>query len=238
MIFDCHNHIGYRIGAYFSGEEMIQWMDKAGVDRAVAFAQCEMPMDNNYVAEIAAKYPDRIIGFALLNPWDFRASEDLSRLTTQCGLRGLKLNATRHGYAMDRAEILDPLFEVAAHRNIPILGHGKDDLFTMPGKFEAMAKRHPKVNLIIAHMGVDRALGAAVRAAKRCPNIYLDTSSVSPSAIREAIEGAGAEKILMGTDAPWGRFGLSIEAVKQATPDSRKRELIMGRNLAHLLGMD
>ncbi len=235
MILDCHNHIGYRIGAYFSAEELIDWMDKAGVDKAVAFAQCELPIDNNYVAEVAAKYPDRIIGFALLNPWDYQAAEDLSRLTTQCGLKGLKLNPTRHGFAMDRAELLDPLFEVAAQRKIPIIAHGKDDLFSMPGKFEAMAKRHPKVNLIMAHMGVDRALAAAIRAAKRCPNLYLDTSSVSPNAIREALHGVGPEKIIMGTDAPWGRFELSIEAVKQATSDPAARDLIMHQNLLRVL---
>jgi predicted TIM-barrel fold metal-dependent hydrolase len=235
MIIDCHNHIGYRIGAYFSGEELIEWMGKAGVDKAVAFAQCELPIDNEYVASIAEKYPDRVIGFALLNPWDYRAVEDLSRLTTQRGLKGLKLNPTRHGFAMDRAEILDPLFEVAAYRKIPIIAHGKDDLFSMPGKFEAMAKRHPKVNLICAHMGVDRALGAAIRAAARCPNLYLDTSSVSPNAIREALKGVSAEKIIMGTDAPWGRFELSIEAVRQATDDPVKRDLIMHQNILRVL---
>jgi len=236
MIVDCHNHIGYRIGAYFSGEEMIQWMDKAGVDKAVAFYQCEEPLDNMYVADIASKYPNRIIGFALLNPWDYRAVEDLSRLTTQHGLQGLKLNPTRHGYSMDRTEILDPLFEVAAHRKIPIIAHGKDDLFTMPGKFEIMAKRHPRVNLIIAHMGVDRALGAAIRAAKRNKNIYLDTATVSPNAIREAIKGVGPEKILMGTDAPWGRFELSIAAVEKATSDFHQRDLIMHENILRVLG--
>ena len=139
---------------------------------------------------------------------------------------------------MDRAQLLDPLFEVAAYRNIPIIAHGADDLFSMPGKFEAMAKRHPKVNLIIAHMGVDRALSAAIRAAKRHKNLYLDTSSVSPKAIKEALDGVGAEKILMGTDAPWGRFELSIEAVKRATQDKIEQELIMGKNQARLLQLE
>ena len=236
MIIDCHSHIGYRIGAYYSGEELIASMDKAGVDRAVAFYQCEEPLDNMYVVDVAAKYPDRIIGFALLNPWSYQAAEELSKLTTFHGLRGLKLNPTRHGYSFDRTEILDPLFEIAAQRKIPIISHGKDDIFTMPGKFERMACRHPRVNIIMAHMGVDRALHSAIRAAKRCKNIFLDTATVSPKAIREALEAVGPEKILMGTDAPWGRFKLSIQAVESATSDPYARDLIMHENILRVLG--
>lgn len=236
MIIDCHNHIGYRIGAYFSGEELIASMDEAGIDKAVAFYQCEEPLDNQYVVEIAAKYPDRIFGFALLNPWDYGAAEELSKLTTLHGLRGLKLNPTRHGYSIDRTEILDPLFEIAGHRRIPIIAHGKDDLFTLPGKFEKMARRHPNVNIIIAHMGVDRAIGSAIRAAMRCKNIFLETAAVSPNAIREALKFVSPEKILMGSDSPWGRFSLSIKAVEEATSDATARDLIMHENILRLLG--
>jgi len=67
--------------------------------------------------------------------------------------------------------------------------------------------------------------------------MYLETAGVPWAAIAEAIEAVGADRILMGTDASWGRFELSIEAVKRATSDSRERDLIMGENLARVLGM-
>ena len=237
MIVDCHNHIGYRKGAYFSAEQCIQWMEESGVDRAVVFAQCEA-IDNDYVAESAARYPQSLIGFAQLNPWDYSAVEDLSRYCAQLGLRGLKLNPTRHGYALDRHQILDPLFEVSEALGIVIISHGKDDLFTMPGKFEAMARAFPKVPLIMAHMGLDRAFNAALRAARRHKNLYLDTAGVHPKAISSAIEEVGPEKILMGTDAPWGRFSLSLQAVDAATDDLSIRNLIKGGNLARLLDLN
>ena len=237
MKLDCHNHIGYRIGAHFSAEEIIEWMDKAEVDMAVVFPQCESPIDNEYVADSAEKYPDRLVGFAQLVPWDYDAPQELSRLTTQRGLRGLKLNPTRHGYALDRIQILDPLFEIAASRGIPIISHGKDDLFSMPGKFKTMADRHPRVTLIMAHMGVDRAFNAACRVANQCPNLYLDTAGVAPKYVKKALDAVGPEKIVMGTDAPWGRFELSIEAVKRSTSDKAAQKQIMGGNMKQILGM-
>jgi len=236
MIVDCHNHIGYRKGEYFSADEMISWMDNAAVDMCVVFAQLEA-IDNDYVAASVQEYPDRLIGWIVLDPWEYGAEEELSRCVTELGLRGLKLNPSRHGFALDRHNLLDPIFQICAKKNLPILSHGASDLFSMPAKFESMARAFPDVTLIMAHMGLPDAFHTALRAAKKYPNLFLNTAGVPPAAIAKAIAAVGAEKILMGTDAPWGRFELSIEAVKRATSDPVERELIMGKNILSIIGM-
>ena len=152
-------------------------------------------------------------------------------------MSGLKLNPTRHGFALDRYSILDPIYKICAKKSIPIISHGASDLFTMPSKFASVASEYPDLTLILAHMGLPDAFKSALRAVKRHPRMYLETAGVPWAAIAEAIEAVGADRILMGTDASWGRFELSIEAVKRATSDSRERDLIMGENLARVLGM-
>ena len=108
-------------------------------------------------------------------------------------------------------------------------------MFNMPGKFEEMARTFPNVKLILAHIGQPDAVEAAIRAANRYENLYVDTAGVGLNTLRQAIAGMDPHKILMGTDARWGRFELSIALVKKATDDEKIRSLIMGENICRLL---
>ena len=87
MIIDSHNHIGKRKGINFTAEEMIEWLDKAGVDACVVTSQVET-INNDYVAEMQKKYPDRIIGYAVVNPWEWEAEEELERCFRDLNLYG------------------------------------------------------------------------------------------------------------------------------------------------------
>ena len=234
MIVDSHNHFGIRKGINFPAEELIEWMDEAGVDAAVATAQPES-YDNEYTAAMQKKYPERIIGFAVVNPWLFNAEEELEHCFRDNRLYGLKLNPLRHGFALDRHQIVDPLFAICEKYNKPVLVHGESDMFNMPGKFEEMARSFPKVNLIMAHIGQPDAVEAAIRAVNRYENLYVDTAGVTINTLRQAIEGIDPHKILMGTDACWGNFSLSIDLVKRATADETVRKLILGENICRLL---
>ena len=99
-----------------------------------------------------------------------------------------------------------------------------------------MARAFPNVKLILAHIGQPDAVEAAIRAANRYENIYVDTAGVSINVLRQAIEKIDRHKILMGTDASWGRFEYSIALVKKATEDEEIRRLIMGENICRILG--
>ena len=144
MIIDSHNHIGKRKGINFTAEEMIEWLDKAGVDACVVTSQVET-INNDYVADMQKKYPDRIIGYAVVNPWEWEAEEELERCFRDLNLYGLKLNPVRHGFDLDRHEIVDPLFKICEKYNKPVLVHGQSDMFNMPGKFDEMAEADNEV---------------------------------------------------------------------------------------------
>ncbi len=234
MIIDSHNHLGTRKGEHFPIETLINWLDNAKVDACVVTTHPEA-INNDYVATAQREYPNRIIGFAVVNPWDFDAEDELRRSLGELNLKGMKLNPIRHGFALDRHELVDPLFQICEEYKVPVLCHGGSDLFTMPGKFEEMARSFPNVNIIIAHIGEPDAVDSAIRAAQRYDNIYVDTAGIILDTLQKAIRYLDPEKILMGTDASWGRFELSMELVRRATNDERTRRLIMGENIARLL---
>jgi predicted TIM-barrel fold metal-dependent hydrolase len=49
--------------------------------------------DNEYVAKSVKKYPNMLIGFALVDPQRGReAAEELKRCVTKLGIKGLKLH--------------------------------------------------------------------------------------------------------------------------------------------------
>ena len=66
-------------------------------------------------------------------------------------------------------------------------------------------------------------------------NVYIDTASVQLSTLKKALKEIDPNKIMMGTDAPWGDFTLSIDLVKKATDDIEIQNKILGENIVRVL---
>ena len=235
MIIDFHNHIGRRKGMAITAEELIEKMDSSGVDKAVVFSFPEN-IDNEYIAESCKKYPDRLIGFACINPWSDKAEDELEYGVNTLGLRGLKLHSIKHGFAFDNHLILDPLFKIAEKYNIPVIAYGAANALSSPNMFEEMARTFPKVNLIMAHSGQMYEAKASIGASSRNPNLYLETSTVFAVNIKKQLKDCGYEKILLGTDMPLGDYDLEIKKILGETSDAEAIEAIFSGNALKLLG--
>ncbi|MBF4571836.1 amidohydrolase [Herbiconiux sp. VKM Ac-1786] len=234
MIIDAHTHIGRVRGRTFTAGDLLGRLDAAGVDRAVVFSFVEN-IDNDTVAEAARRHPDRLIPFAVVNPWQDDAETELRRRLDD-GFRGVKLHPVRHGYPLDRRELTDPLFEIAAAARVPVLSFGGDDLFSTPDRFTSMARRHPSVDLIMAHMGFSNERDGAQRSATENPNVYVETSGVqSARYIVGAVQAAGAEKVVFGSNIPHEDLAESIAmTLTAAGPDHA--DAVFHQNLSRLLG--
>lgn len=79
-VIDTHFHVGVSATCTFiAEEELIPWMDRAGVDIQFIFqvnqAACHRTPDwnayigNDYIAKIQRMFPRRVIGLATINPW-------------------------------------------------------------------------------------------------------------------------------------------------------------------------
>lgn len=89
--------------------------------------------------------------------------------------------------------------------------------------------------VIVSLYGGFLLIDAAIRVAKRRKNVYIDTASVQLSTLKKALKEIDPNKILMGTDAPWGDFTLSIDLVKKATDDIEIQNKILGENIVRVL---
>ena len=237
MIIDAHNHLGTRPLAQQTADSLIAQMDRANVDRSVVFPFVEV-IDSHYndwIANTVAKYPDRLIGFAAVNPWHAGAADEVRRASSEKGLRGLKLHPFLHGYSLAQHDLVDPIFEACRDVNIPVLIHGAGEWSNMPLQFDEMARAFPDVQIIMAHMGTIWGFQDALLVADRRPNILLGTALAFSEYIRLAVQRVGAERVVMETDTPAHAFEAEMAKIEIAVPDRAAREMVMGGNLARLL---
>jgi aminocarboxymuconate-semialdehyde decarboxylase len=122
--------------------------------------------------------------------------------------------------------------------------------------FSGVVARHPRIRWVLTHMGgaipylaerLDRGYRAFAdcrRNIDRPPTEYLkqfyfDTVNFNPSAVRLALDFAGPDRILAGSDYPHqiGSIPLMIETIRRLDIDETVRQKIFGGNAAALLGL-
>jgi predicted TIM-barrel fold metal-dependent hydrolase len=239
MIVDCHCHAGKGDG--LTGpwdtdaplERYLARASRAGIDRTVLFAafHSDFAVANREVARIVASRPERLFGFAFVN-----AVADRGRVRSmvrtavdEYGFRGIKVH--RHHGPITR-EICD----AAQEFRLPVLY----DVMGTVSTIEMFAPEYPEVNFIIPHLGSFgdnwRANLALIDQLVRHPNVYTDTSAALRfDLLAQAVERAGAQKVLFGSDGPWLHPGLELAKVRLLRLSSEDERRVMGGNLLRLI---
>ena len=243
MIVDCHTHVWQnpaQVGDAGLGEP-IRFNDPAApptadvadhlvaaqpVDKTVVLAfrsrylNAEIP--NDYVAEYVAQHPERLIGFAGIDPTEPGATDELHRAREQLHLRGVTLTPSGQDFHPQDSRAMR-IYELCGHYRTPILFH-QGTHFTVASKMEyarpflldEIARSFPQLKLIIAHMGHPWIEETAAMLGKH-PNIFSDLSSLlrrpwqAYNALVLAHQYGVIEKLLFGSDFPFGSAGSCIE---------------------------
>jgi len=239
-------------------EQLVADMDRAGVDRAILVPPSFDADRNDYAIEAVRKHPDR---FAIMGrvPLKSGAGKDfLNGWRDQPGMLGVRLTFHRDA---DRPWLTDGtadwFWPEAERHGIPVMVHAPERL----AEIGAIAARHPKLTLIVDHMGFARATmdGKATPAVERInalahhPNVFVKVSalpcySTEPypfknlhAPLRRVIAAFGPRRAFWGSDITRVPASCSYRrAVTQFTeeldflsPDDL--EWIMGRGLAECL---
>ncbi len=97
-------------------EELVKYMDKWGIDLSVVLP---ILAPDELVAEVVAKHPRRLIGFAYGWPGE-DCRKTLRHAVEELGLRGVKLFPAAHGLTLSSKEVGEILSE-ARELRIPVL---------------------------------------------------------------------------------------------------------------------
>jgi uncharacterized protein len=237
LIVDGHNHVGRRAGASQTGPELVAKMDAAGVDRGVIFPFVEGNFTNDQVREAALTCSDRLIPYCAVNPWQPDAVAELRRCVVEWNFKGLKLHPTINGFHLSDPKLVDPLFEEAASLGIPVIAHGASDLLNSPPEFAEMARRHPRVRLLMAHMGFFWSVDQAIEYARALPNLLLETSRAPIFEIATAVRELGPDKVVWGTDSPFVDYEWEFRKMERCSPDRAVYERVVGGTMSEILGL-
>lgn len=243
MIVDFHTHVDEAelYGWFDPPEKLVPLLDAAGIDRAAVMTYVDLPGSNpaalEYVAEAVGRFPDRLIGFARLNP-NYRrdALVALERAVGELGFRGVKLHPTTT-LAHPAGDATVELMRRCGELGVPVLFHCGDDPYTTPQAIEAGARQAPEAAVVLGHMGGYFHVEDAIAAAERCPNLYLETSAMPyPWKIAEAVTRLGPERVLFGSDGPGCNPALEIAKVRMLGLPPEDEALLLGGSAARLLG--
>ncbi len=239
MIIDCHCHAGKGDGLTGPWDtaaplgKYLRWAANAGIRRTAIFAafHSDYAVANREVARIVASRPDRFYGLAFVH-----AARDRGRIgemvkvaVEQYGFVGIKVH--RYDARLSR-EICD----VARAFSVPVLYDPIGEVSIV----ELIATEYPDVAFIIPHMGSFsddwRAQHSLIDYLVRHPNIYTDTSGVRRfELLEQAVQRAGARKILFGSDGPWLHPGVELEKVRLLGLPPADEQLVLAGNFLRLI---
>jgi len=238
VIIDSHTHVD-RFGWYDPPETIIRLMNEAGVDQSIIMTYVDAPDVKGsieYIAEVVQKYPDRLIGYARMNPRRGEEAQHLfKKAMEEYGFKGLKLHPAGNRCHPARQETID-LIRLATRYRAPVLFHCGDEEFTLPLQIAESAKACPDATIILGHCGGYFHTSDAVQVAERYPNIILETSAMPyPGLIKEAVERIGAFRVLYASDGPGCDPTIEVHKVKLAGLTTADQEAVFYRNIKKIL---
>lgn len=209
-----------------TAERMLAFMDENEIEKAVLLQGSAYGFQNEYIAESAAKYPDRFIGTATIDPFIYFFDDVLDRLLNELGFKNFKLEMSVFGGLCGYHEP-DALWE---HRNLDKLCKRLNEIggalaldIGAPEtashrieKVRSFAEKYPDLHIILCHLlsmpaGREEVLRQELERLK-LPNVWFDLAAIASNTkehapftwarryLRIARDTVGAEKLLWGTD--------------------------------------
>jgi predicted TIM-barrel fold metal-dependent hydrolase len=207
-VFDPHTHLGEDIdGMTGEREELLAIQRAYGVVRSFVFCLDEpdrrpaFTAANDRTLAHAAVAPDELLPFVRLD-LDERPVEEATRCL-DLGARGIKLHPRAQRFLPDDPR-LEPVFELAADRRVPILIHGGRGLPPIADALARLLDRHCPPALIVAHAGIVDLAAMARNFAGR-PGVFFDTSVWSPLDLLDLYRLVPPEQVVYASDYPYGR---------------------------------
>ncbi len=264
MIIDMHGHLGsINLAPFWQADAptLERYAVEAGVDCLCVSSSRALMYDvaeGNRELDAALRRTTRLFGYVVASPNLQPGMEDLALAEDNPKFRGVKLHPDYHGYRLDAPSNRRFADRVAARTKL-LLFH----VSCMPGTgfspaatVAAIAREHPEVNVILAHMGGVFQNGnypyypnldtiEEIAAAGMPDNLYFDTAHylmyVYSGVMARMVELAGARHIVFGTDVPLQgpmQMRFARETVEALAIAPEEKELILSGNARRLLRLD
>lgn len=211
-IVDVHTHLGHDIdGMVGDRAELLGIQERWGIVRSFTFCLDEpdrvpaFTAANDRTLAHAAAAPQTLVPFVRLDLAEQPIEEAVRCL--DLGARGIKLHPRAQGFLAHDPR-LEPVFELAADRRVPILIHGGRGL---PPIADDLGRLHQRYGgtLIVAHAGIVD-LAAMARNFAGVEGVVFDTSVLSVLDLLDLYRLVPPEQVVYASDYPYGRQPQSL----------------------------
>jgi len=239
-----------------TAEEIIASMDEHGIDRSVilnlGWTSHELCVEtNDYILEATARFPERLIGFCVIQPLaGDKAIKELERCARN-GARGIgEMRPDMQGFDLKDNTIMKPIAEAVIENDLIFLTHASEPVgheyfgkgSITPEVIYPFIVSFPNLKIVCAHWGGGLPFYALMpEVDKALSNVYFDTAATpflyKPQIFKQVADTTGSDKILFGSDYPLlspRRIMDQIESVKLSQKDRIK---ILGGNAQKLLSI-
>ena len=204
------------------------WAQSATVDKSIVlgfksrYLRAEIP--NRYVADYVSKYPQKLIGFAGIDPTEHDAAGEVTIAKEDLRLRGITLSPANQDFHPTDSRAMR-VYEEAERLGMPILMHPSGQFteeskleFGRPYLLDEVARTFPKLRLVIAQLGqpwVDETICMLCKH----PNVLADVSGLlsrpwqAYNALVSCHQAGVIDKLLFGSDFPYTNAEECIEAL-------------------------
>lgn len=214
--------VGYSPQSSAPVELFQDYMEEAGVARAVFVQPWFYHWDNSYIASCLQRFPDRFRGVCVIDPRGPDAPANLRHWRGH-GYTGLRLRPLREGEhptpgAWLATDETMPLWEAIAETGtIACVMHGKTEL----ARLHPWLVRYPAMRVVIDHLnnpvptdGLGQPIFRALLELARFPNVFVKLSGFhhwcrerypyrdGMPYVEAAVAAFGADRCLWGSDFP------------------------------------
>lgn len=221
-------------------------MDEAGIEISVLSSIATKPKQFDAILSWSEQIrSERLIVFPSIHPAHPEWGDQIRRIKA-AGYGGLKLHPYYQEFEIDDEQRLFPIYELVRELDLVLLMHtGFDIAFPRtriadPVRTARVIDAFPGLKLIASHLGawedwdeVERRLVGR--------DVYIDVSYsfeyIGTEQARRIIAAHPRERMLFGTDSPWGDQDFVVQSIRGLRLDAEHERMILRDNAARLLGL-
>lgn len=235
---DVHCHVGEDIdGKKQDARTILMNMQKYNIRKTVIFPfntvqKDGFRKDNMMILDLTRKH-ENLIGFARIDPRHLGVLEEME-WAKKAGLKGFKLHSKAQKFNYNE---IPRVFEKGTELGLPFILHSAHKEGLYQKQLAEVTPSYPDLVMILAHAGIGDQR-TVVRLAQEHKNIYLDTSINFKHNIELIVLSARADKVLFGTDAPYGPVKKTLMEMEIDWPRDKSVVKVMYGNAARILGVE
>ncbi len=204
------------------------WAETATVDKSIVlgfksrYLQAEIP--NRFVAAYVSRFPQKLIGFAGIDPTDESAVDEVRVARDELKLRGVTVSPANQDFHPSDSRAMD-VYAECERLGMPVLFHPSGQ-FTERSKLEygrpylldEVARSFPNLRIVIAQLG-QPWVDETITMLGKHDHVFADVSGLLSrpwqgyNALVSAYQGGVIDKLLFGSDFPYTGAADCIEAL-------------------------